>query len=62
MTISVMKGCDPMTVLVMKKDNFNTVTLNNVSSISYASEIFTIISDGNTYTYAKADYNICILW
>lgn len=51
-----------MNVLVMKKDSFNTVTLTLVSSISYASDTFTIVSDGNTYTYAKADYNICILW
>lgn len=51
-----------MNVIVLHKQSFNTVTLTLVSSISYASDTYTIVANGVTYTYAKADYNICILW
>lgn len=51
-----------MNVVIMSKNSFNVTTLTLVSSISYASDTYTIVSNGVTYTYAKADYNICILW
>ena len=51
-----------MTVVVIKLNPFSTVQLNNVSSISYADNTYTVVAGGVTYTYAKADYKINILW
>lgn len=47
-----------MKVLLIHKTTFNTIQLDNVSTISYANGAYTI----NGVSYSKADYNISILW
>ena len=51
-----------MRVIIISKTSFNITQLTNVSSISFASGIYSVVAGGNTYTYAAEDYNISILW
>ena len=52
-----------MTVIVMKKDDFNVTQFNNAKNIAFDSTTFTITkSDDLTVTYNKSDYLISIKW
>lgn len=47
-----------MKVLLIKKTTFDQIQINNVTSITYVNDAYVI----NNVSYAKADYNITILW
>lgn len=47
-----------MRVLLISKNNFNQIELNNVTSISYVNDAYVIAG----VSYPKSDYNITILW
>ena len=47
-----------MIVLLINKNNFNQIELNNVTSISYVDDAYVIAG----VSYSKNDYNITILW
>lgn len=50
-----------MTVIVKAIKTFETVQLNDVSSISFASHTFTIVHGGGTSTYSDTSYRIFII-
>lgn len=50
-----------MTVIVKAIKTFDTVQLNDVSSISFASHTFTIVHGGGTATYSDTSYRIFII-
>lgn len=47
-----------MRVLLINKNNFNQIELNNVTSITFINNAYVI----NGVSYSKNDYNITILW
>lgn len=51
-----------MRVLIKHKTTFNTIEYNNVTSISFASNIYTIVHGGVTTTYSAADYLVSLLY
>lgn len=50
-----------MTVIVKALKTFETIQLNDVSSISFASHTFTIVHGGGTGTYSDATYRVFII-
>lgn len=50
-----------MVVVLQQKGTFNVIQLNNVDSISYASNIYTIVINGVSSTYNKDNYTINII-
>jgi len=47
-----------MRVLLINKNNFNQIELNNVATINFVNNAYVI----NGVSYSKNDYNITILW
>lgn len=47
-----------MRVLLINKNNFNQIELNNVTAINFINNAYVI----NNVSYSKDDYNITILW
>lgn len=50
-----------MTVIVSQKNNFNQTQLDNVTSISFADNTYTIVAGGVSRSYNKDDYIIFII-
>ena len=50
-----------MKVIVIKLDGFGVTQINNVSSIAFSDNTYTITA-GTTYTYSADDYKISIIW
>lgn len=50
-----------MTVIVSQKNNFNQTQLDNVTSISFANNIYTIVAGGVSRSYNKDNYVIFII-
>lgn len=50
-----------MTVIVSQKNNFNQTQLDNVTSISFANDTYTIVAGGVSRTYSKDNYVIFII-
>ena len=51
-----------MKILIIRRDGFGVTQLTNVSSISYATNTYTVVAGGNTTTYNADDYHISIIW
>lgn len=51
-----------MKVIVIKIDGFGVIQINNVSSIAFSSNTYTITSSGGTTTYSANDYRVSVLW
>ena len=51
-----------MKVVIISKTTFTCTTIQNVSSISFASNTYTITAGGTTTTYSADNYNVSILW
>ena len=51
-----------MKVIVISKNNFNTVEIANVTNIAFASNTYTITASGTTYSYSVDNYRIAVLW
>lgn len=47
-----------MSVLLINKNNFNQIELDNVTTIDFVNNAYVI----NGVSYSKNDYNITILW
>lgn len=50
-----------MKVIVKNKTSFQTIQIENVTSISYANKIFSITAGGATSTYSQDAYCVFIL-
>lgn len=50
-----------MTVIVSQKNNFNQTQLDNVTSISFANNTYTIVAGGVSRSYNKDNYIIFII-
>lgn len=50
-----------MKIIIKSKTSFNTIEYDNVSSITYASKIFTVTHGGVTSTYSSDDYIIAMV-
>lgn len=50
-----------MVVVIHQKGTFNVTQLNNVDSISYANNIYTVVVNGVSSTYNKDNYIINII-
>ena len=51
-----------MKILVIRRDGFGVTQLSNVSSITFASNIYSITAGGTTSTYSADDYLISVVW
>lgn len=53
-----------MRVLVKNKNTFNTSDFNNVASISFANNTYTIVlsGGGGTYTFSASDFLVSLLY
>ena len=51
-----------MKILIIRRDGFGVTQLNNVTSISFASNTYTITAGGTTSTYSADDYLISVVW
>lgn len=51
-----------MRVIIKSKTTFNTIEYDNVTSISYASNTYTIVHGGVTSTYSANDYLVSLLY
>lgn len=50
-----------MKILIIKRDGFGVTQIDNVTSISFANNTYTIVA-GSTSTYNADDYRVSILW
>ena len=50
-----------MTVIVSQKNNFTQAQIENVTSISYANNTYTIVAGGVSMSYSKDNYVIFII-
>ena len=51
-----------MRVLIKNKTSFNTIEYDNVTSISFANNTYTIVHGGTTTTYSAANYLVSLLY
>lgn len=51
-----------MRVLIKNKTSFNTIEYNNVTSISFANNTYTIVHGGVTSSYSATDYLVSLLY
>lgn len=51
-----------MKAAIIRKDGFEVIQIVDVSSISYANNVFTVTAQGGTTTYSKDDYLVSLLW
>lgn len=51
-----------MKVIIKNKTTFNTVEYDNVTSISFANNTYTIVHGGQTSTYSANDYLVSLLY
>ena len=51
-----------MRVLIKNKTSFNTIEYNNVTSISFANNTYTIVHGGQTNTFSASDYLVSLLY
>lgn len=51
-----------MKILIVKLSPFSTQTIDNVISVSYANNTYTVTTGSGSTTYSKSDYKISILW
>jgi hypothetical protein len=51
-----------MRVLIKSKTSFNTIEYDNVSSISFASNTYTIVHGGVSTSYSADDYLVSLLY
>lgn len=51
-----------MQVVVIKLSPFESKTIADVTSISYANNTYTITSGSGSQTFSKDEYKINILW
>lgn len=51
-----------MRVLIKHKTTFNTIEYDNVTSISFASNTYTIVHGGQTNTFSANDYLVSLLY
>ena len=50
-----------MKVIIKSKTSMNTIEYDNVTSILYASNTFTIVHGGQTSTYSSNDYFVALM-
>lgn len=50
-----------MKVIIKSKTTMNTIEYDNVTSISYASNTFTIVHGGVTTTFSSTDYFVALM-
>lgn len=50
-----------MKVIIKSKTSMNTIEYDNVTSISYASNTFTIVHGGVTTTFSSNDYFVALM-
>lgn len=50
-----------MKVIIKNKTSFQTIQLENVTSISYSNGVFTITAGGATSSYSQTAYCVFIL-
>lgn len=51
-----------MKVIVIRRDGFGVIQIDNVSSIAFSSNTYTITATGGTTTYSADDYRVSIVW
>lgn len=51
-----------MNVIIISKSTFAVTQLSNVTSISFASNTYSITAGGTTTTYNADNYRVSILW
>lgn len=51
-----------MRVLIKNKTSFNTIEYDNVTSISFANNTYTIVHGGQTNTFSASNYLVSLLY
>lgn len=51
-----------MRVIIKNKNTFDTIEYNNVSSISFANNTYTIVHGGQTNTFSAGTYLVSLLY